>query len=560
MNVKPGDIFWITPNGVNGITSDHTHPHVVVQHGLSNTVVVCALTSNLKRAKEPGNVLLEKGEANLPRQSVIVGSRIFVLASSQLGEYIGTLTEHRIAQVWAGIRFLRFLTRQQQQKKDSMMRTLVRDAMAKIGEQITLQGFVQTVRDQKAVQFIVLRDHTGIIQLVAERSEENRSRNELIAGLPRESVIEVTGLVVHNPHVKLGQLEVQLEEIAVITQAEPTLPIDIFGRTETDVDKRLDWRFLDLRQLENQLIFRIQTSVEMAMREFWIANSFTEIHTPKIMGSPSEGGAELFTLEYFGQIASLAQSPQFYKQMAMAAGMDRVFEIGPAFRADPSFTPRHATEFTSVDMEMSWITSHQDIMDFEETWLCHVLETVREKHGSEITKTFGVEVIPPTRPFPKLTMGEAQKVLADKGHVPPAETRAGDIDPQGERLLCQYAREEFGHEFIFITDYPAEVRPFYHMRKEEEPALTRSFDLLWKWVEITTGAQREHRYDILIRQAEEKGIPLDSIQFYLDFFRYGCPPHGGFGFGLARLLAAMLERKSIRDVVFLHRGPNRIFP
>lgn len=441
-----------------------------------------------------------------------------------------------------------------------MTRTLVRDAKAKMGERITLQGFVQTVRDQKAVQFLVLRDHTGVIQVVVERSEGNRDWNELIAELPRESVIEVTGLVVHNPNVKLGQLEVQLQEIAVLTLAEPTLPIDIFGRTETDLDKRLDWRFLDLRQPENQLIFRIQTSVEMAMREFWITNGFTEIHTPKIMGSPSEGGAELFTLDYFGQTASLAQSPQFYKQMAMAAGMDRVFEIGPAFRADPSFTPRHATEFTSVDMEMSWITSHQDIMEFEEAWLCHVLEAVKEKHGSEIAETFDVEIILPSRPFPKLTMREAQKVLADKGHVPSAETRAGDIDPGGERVLCQYAREEFGHEFIFITDYPIEARPFYHMRKEEDPALTRSFDLLWKWMEITTGAQREHRYDILTRQAVQKGTPLGSIQFYLDFFRYGCPPHGGFGFGLARLLAAMLKRKSIRDVVFLHRGPNRIFP
>ena len=233
-----------------------------------------------------------------------------------------------------------------------MERTLVRDASEKVGECISLRGFVQTVRNQKAVQFIILRDHTGLIQVVAERSEANSNLNGLIAGLTRESAIQVTGLVVSNPNVKLGQLEVQLQTLSVDSMADATLPIDLFGRTETDVDKRLDWRFLDLRQPENQLIFRIQTTVEMAMREFWISKGFVEIHTPKIMGSPSEGGAELFTLEYFGQTASLAQSPQFYKQMAMAAGMDRVFEIGPAFRADPSFTPRHSTEFTSVDMEM----------------------------------------------------------------------------------------------------------------------------------------------------------------------------------------------------------------
>ena len=441
-----------------------------------------------------------------------------------------------------------------------MERTLVRDAKEKVGESIALRGFVHTVRNQKVVQFIVLRDHTGLIQIVAERSDANSTLNELIAQLTRESAIQVTGVVVSNPHVKLGQLEIQLQTLSVDSISDATLPIDLFGKTETDVDKRLDWRFLDLRQPENQLIFRIQTTVEMAMREFWVSNGFVEIHTPKIMGSPSEGGAELFTLEYFGQTASLAQSPQFYKQMAMAAGLDRVFEIGPAFRADPSFTPRHSAEFTSVDMEMSWIESHHDVMDFEEAWLCHVLKTVQEKHGKEIMGIFDVEVVIPRRPFPRVTMEEAQHILGKQGYVPSTETKKGDIDPQGERLLCEYARKEFGHEFIFVTDYPVEVRPFYHMRKEGDPQETKSFDLLWKWMEITTGAQREHRYEVLVKQAMDKGVSLESIQFYLDFFKFGCPPHGGFGFGLARLLAAMLNQKSIRDVVFLHRGPNRLIP
>jgi nondiscriminating aspartyl-tRNA synthetase len=441
-----------------------------------------------------------------------------------------------------------------------MERTLVRDTKEKIGELVALRGFVQTVRDQKAVQFIILRDHTGIIQVVVERSEGNKSFNDLISQLTRESAVQVTGVVVSNPNVKLGQLEVQLKTLSIDSLSDATLPIDIFSQTKTEVDKRLDWRFLDLRQPENQLIFRVQTTVEKAMREFWIANGFLEIHTPKIMGSPSEGGAELFTLEYFGQTASLAQSPQFYKQMAMAAGMDRVFEIAPAFRADPSFTPRHATEFTSVDMEMSWIESHDEIMEFEELWLTHVIKAVTAKHGEEIKETFGVEVIEPTLPFPKATMQEAQDILGSLGHIRSEETKKGDLDPQGERLLCEYALEKYGHEFIFITDYPEEVRPFYHMRQSDNPKLTKSFDLLWKWMEITTGAQREHRYDVLVQQAREKEIKQETIQFYLDFFKFGCPPHGGFGFGLARLLAVMLNRKSIRDVVFLHRGPNRLIP
>lgn len=441
-----------------------------------------------------------------------------------------------------------------------MQRTLIKDVREKIGQSITVKGFVHVVRNQKAVQFIVLRDHTGMIQIVVERSEINSAVNNLISTLNRESAIEVTGLVVDNPAIKLGQIEIRLEMINVVSVSEAILPIDISGKTESDIDKRLDWRFLDLRSPENQLIFQIQTTVEQAMREFWLTEGFIEIHTPKLMGSPSEGGAELFTLDYFGQTASLAQSPQFYKQMAMAAGMDRVFEIGPVFRADPSFTPRHATEFTSVDMEMSWIESHYEVMDSEELWLQHVLKTVREKYGKEIKEAFGIDVVEPTLPFPKITMQEAQEILGDMSHVPSDETKKGDIDPQGERLLGKYAQEKYGHEFIFITDYPQDIRPFYHMRQSGRPELTKSFDLLWKWMEITTGAQREHRYDVLVEQANEKGIKQQTIQFYLDFFRFGCPPHGGFGFGLARLLAVMLNRKSIRDVVFLHRGPNRLIP
>lgn len=439
-------------------------------------------------------------------------------------------------------------------------RTLINDLKKHIGEIVTLNGFVQVLRDQKSVQFIVLRDHTGLVQVVIERTDESKELNELVSTITRESTVEITGIVVDNPRVKLGQVEVLLKSIKILSLADPVLPIDISGHTTTDIDKRMDWRFLDLRRQEGRFIFEIQTTIEQAMRDFWLAEGFVEIHSPKIMGSPSEGGAELFSMEYFGQTASLAQSPQFYKQMAMAAGLDRVFEIGPAFRADPSFTPRHATEFTSIDMEFSWITSHFDVMDLEERWLQQVLASVKEKHGEKIKEIFGVEIDVPALPFPKFTMAEAQEILKSEGHTAPGDSKKGDIDPLGERVLCDYVKREFGHEFVFVTDYPIEVRPFYHMRYEDQPHLTKSFDLLWKWQEITTGAQREHRYDVLVRQAQEKGVPLDSVQFYLDFFKYGCPPHGGLGFGLARLLTVMLNQPGIREVTFLHRSPTRLIP
>ena len=293
------------------------------------------------------------------------------------------------------------------------------------------------------------------------------------------------------------------------------------------------------------------------MREYWIRNHFIEIHSPKLMGTASESGAELFALPYFNSTAYLAQSPQFYKQMAMASGFDRVFEIAPVFRADPSFTSRHTTEFTSVDVEIAWIDGHEDVMAFEEQWLQHVIYTVRERHGDAIAENYGVELTVPALPFPRVTMAEALTVLSEQGHAP---EREGDLDPKGERLIGEYIRKTRGCDYVFVIDYPVSVRPFYHMRHPGQPELTRSFDLLYRGVEITTGAQREHRPDVLRAQAREKGLDLEVIQFYLDFFKYGCPPHGGFGFGLSRLLMVMLGLPSVRETTLLSRTPNRLHP
>ena len=295
------------------------------------------------------------------------------------------------------------------------------------------------------------------------------------------------------------------------------------------------------------------------MREFWRREGFFELHTPKLMGSASESGAELFKVDYFERTAYLAQSPQFYKQMAMAAGFGKVFEIGPVFRANPSFTSRHDTEFTSVDVEIAWIDSHEDVMAFEEAWLAHVLQVVADEHGEAIRETFGVEVVVPSLPFPRLSMEEAKALLREHGHehVPGPDD---DLDPPSERALCAIVKEHHGHEFVFVTDYPTAVRPFYHMRYPDRPELTKSFDLLWRGIEITTGAQREHRLATLLEQAADKRVETEPIQYYLDFFRYGAPPHGGFGFGLTRLLMQLLGQDNVREVTFLYRGPNRLEP
>jgi aspartyl-tRNA synthetase len=422
-------------------------------------------------------------------------------------------------------------------------------------QQVTVSGWVHTVRNQKRMQFVVLRDATGMVQVVHERQGEGDSLEEMILQLTPDSTVRISGTVVPNPVVKLGQLEIVASQVEVFSLAESPLPIT----PQTNLDQRLDWRFIDLRQPRNRLIFEIQSTAEHAMREFWRQEGFLEIHSPKLMGGASESGAELFRVDYFGGNAYLAQSPQFYKQMAMAAGFDRIFEIGPVFRANPSFTSRHDTEFTSVDVEMSWIDSHEDVMAFEERWIQYFFQAIADRHGSAIHDLFETAVTVPTVPFPRLTMAEAGEIVRQHGYTIPPDTK-GDLDPHAERLVAGHIKQTQGHDFVFVTEYPTSVRAFYHMREDDRPTTTKSFDLLFRGLEVTTGAQREHRYDRLVRQAEEKGLSPDELKYYLDFFRYGCPPHGGYGFGLTRILMQLLGLQNVREVTYLYRGPNRLTP
>ncbi|MHB8531256.1 MAG: aspartate--tRNA(Asn) ligase [Solirubrobacteraceae bacterium] len=435
-----------------------------------------------------------------------------------------------------------------------MERTLIEQLPGKLDQRVTVRGWVNALRDQKRVQFLILRDETGMAQAVLGKDETPSALNQTISGLTDESAVTVTGTVVGDERVKLGGLELKIESVLIDSLADPELPI----AEDSALDKRIDWRYLDLRRPERRLIFEVQTAVEQAMREFWRQEAFIELHSPKLMGSASESGAELFRVDYFDGDAYLAQSPQFYKQMAMAAGFGKVFEVGPVFRANPSFTSRHDTEFTSVDMELSWIDSHEDVMAVEERWLAHVLAAVKESHGERITETFGTEVVAPSLPFPRVTLEAAKEMLREQGHEVPGEGH--DLDPPSERALSALIEQREGHEWVFVTDYPASVRAFYHMRHEHDPALTKSFDLLWRGIELTTGAQREHRYERLREQAAERGVDPASIEYYLDFFRYGAPPHGGFGFGLTRLLMQMLGQENVREVTFLYRGPHRLTP
>ena len=427
-----------------------------------------------------------------------------------------------------------------------------------IDKEITISGFAEKVRNIKWVQFIVLRNGTQRVQITIEKSEEkNAEMVKKVEGLTNESTIKVTGKLVKNENVKMGGMEIIPTSLEITSLAAPELPISITNKDAAQIDTRMDNRFIDLRNDYNMNIFKIQSEFVRAMRKYLYDNDFTEIHTPKLIGAASESGSEVFEVDYFGNKAYLAQSPQFYKQMAMASGFSRIFEVAPCFRAENSNTSRHATEFTSFDVEFSYINSFDDVMNLEAEMLAYALDKTNSECGDIIKEVFGLEIKVPTLPFPKMALKDVYKELEERyGYVVPEEEKV-DLTTEAERLVYKLAQDKFDHEFMFITDYPAEKRAFYHMRNED--GILQGYDLIWRGVEITTGAQREHRYEELVKNAREKGLGED-VKFYLEFFKYGCPPHGGFAIGVDRLTMLLLGVSNVKESMFLFRGPNRLNP
>ncbi len=438
-----------------------------------------------------------------------------------------------------------------------MNKIYVKDIKNYIGKEIEFSGFIDVVRDKKWVQFVILKDSTGKVQLTIEKSEEkNNEMVELISSISKDSVIKVKANVIENEAVKLGGLELIPSNIIVISHAEE-LPFDYNNLDGVNIDTRLDYRWLDIRNEKNMLIRQIESTLTEGMREFLYKENFTEIHTPKLIAAASESGSEVFEVKYFDRLAYLAQSPQFYKQMAIAGGLDKVFEVGPVFRAENSNTNRHATEFTGFDLEFAHIDSYEDVMDLEEDLLIAGLSKVKERFGEKIKEVFNTEVIIPTKPFPRIKLSELYKELHERYNFEIPTEDVGDMNAEAEKLTYKLAQEKYNSEFMFIVDYAATKRPFYHMRDEQ--GKLQGYDLIWRGTEITSGAQREHRYENLLNNAKEKGLGED-VKFYLQFFKYGCPAHGGFGIGLDRLTMLLLGLSSLKEAQFIFRGPNRLEP
>ncbi len=428
-----------------------------------------------------------------------------------------------------------------------MKRTYIKDVTPGVCK---IQGFVENYRNKRTMAFIVVKDVTGKLQVTVEK-EKHPEFSDMLDNLTIHSVVSFEGEVVESEYVKLGGKEMYPTAMKVESYAE-ALPI----KDDSDIDVRMDYRWIDLRREKNHLMLALQTTLTAAMREFLVERNFTEIHTPKLIGAASESGSDVFEVKYFDTKAYLAQSPQFYKQMAMAAGLERIFETGPVFRAEKSYTNKHATEFSGFDLEFSYIDSFEDVMKMEEELLAYAIAKVKEAHGDKLSELYGEELEVPSLPFPRMKLADVYRELEERyGYKVPDELK-GDLTTEAERMTKQLCKDMFGHEFLFITDYDAKERAFYHMR--DERGVPQGYDLIWRGVEITTGAQREHRYEILKAQAEEKGLAED-VKFYLEFFKYGCPPHGGFGIGIDRLTMLFLGL-SIKEVQFLFRGPNRLTP
>lgn len=425
-----------------------------------------------------------------------------------------------------------------------------------VEKDVVLCGWTDTLRVQSKVSFLLLRDRSGITQCFLNPSLTTQCKD-----ISNESVVLVEGKVKKRPQnqvrtdILTGEIEIEAISVKVLSKAEAPLPIELGEETTTSIDKRIDYRFLDVRRKRINAIFTIRSNIYKYTTEFFANEGFISIQTPKLTASGVESGAEEFKIPYFKTTASLAQSPQVYKQMFVVSGLEKVFEIGTIFRAEKSHTTRHLTEFTGIDFEMGFINNENDVMDLIEKYLKFLLEKIKSLCKKELA-ILNLQLTIPDK-IPRLDIAEIRSLLKERNKTIPEDD---DLDAEAEALIGEIVEEKFKSPFVFALNYPWKKRPFYHMRQEGNPKGTRSFDLIYNGVEIGTGAQREHRLQILEAQAKEKGIDLKKMKFYRDIFRYGCPPHGGVGLGLDRLVQQMLHLPNVKEAILLPRDPERLTP
>jgi len=429
-----------------------------------------------------------------------------------------------------------------------MKRIMVSELNNYINEKIQIKGWVHRIRKLKSITFIILRDRTGLVQCVLNNEEINASETKL------ESVVCIIGTVKESKN-NLNPFEVSVEQFNLINSSIDELPIEINKENlEVNLDTMLNNRMLSLRHEKLNSIFKIQNIIVEGFREFLNRENFTEISTPKLVEEGAEGGTEVFKVQYFERQAYLAQSPQFYKQMMVGAGFERVYEIGHVYRAEEHNTSRHLNEYISMDLEMGFVDNVEEIMDLEENLLKFMLNKVTDE-GNNYLEILKAEVPSLENKIPRIKLSEAIEILKTEYNKTGLE---GDIDPEGEKLICKYAKEKYACDFIFLTHYPRKKRPMYTMPCGQLE--TYSFDLLFRGIEITTGGQRIHDYNMLVENIKKKGLNPDNYESYTSNFKYGMPPHGGLAIGLERITAKILGLENVREASLLPRDRTRLIP
>ncbi len=424
-----------------------------------------------------------------------------------------------------------------------------------LGKEVVVEGWVHDVRLMGGINFILLRDMDGIVQITAPKNKTSPTLLKKIESLHNEDIIIVKGTIQKTTKTKSG-VEVIPKELEKVYPSEPILPLDPRKVTKANLDTRLDWRSLDLRSPENLAIFKIQSKLMTSMEEYFLNNKFMKVFTPSLIGGISEGGSEVFPVVYFNKQVFLRQDPQLHRELLIVAGFEKIFEIGPSWRAEKSHTIRHMTEHRTIATEVAFIEEEHDVMRIEQDMVVYALEKVK-KECAEQLELLGKEIKIPKTPFPELQFPKIYDILKE---LKKPISKGEDLNREAEEILGQHVKDKFKSEFFFVNRFPSAVKPFYVMRLDENPTWARSIDLMFKGMELSSGGQREHRYQKIISQIKEKGLNLDSLKWFTEVFKYGVPTMGGFSLGIERFTMQLLDIENVREATLFPRDTQRVLP
>ena len=426
---------------------------------------------------------------------------------------------------------------------------------AKVGKEVRLEGWVHDVRALGGIVFVLLRNSRGIVQLAAPKKAVSAALFEAVSGLHQEDVISCVGVVKESKAARMG-FEVVPTIVEVVSKSAAPLPLDPRGVTQASLDTRLEWRSLELRRPETAAVFRIENALVQGFEDYLQKSGFIRAFTPSIIGGVSEGGSEVFKIDFYGKDAFLRQDPQLHRQLTIAGGFDRIYDLGTNWRAELSHTPRHLSEHRTIAPEVAFISDERDVMRLQEQMVVHGVKRAMEDCPDEL-KLLKVDLALPKTPFPEVTFPEVYETLERLGKKLP---RHQDIDEASQRALAEKVKEESGSDFFFLNRFPSAAKPFYVMRVDDQPEFARSVDLVYKGLELSSGGQREHRHDRIVSQIKERGFSLKALEWFTEPFRYGVPPHGGYSFGIERFTSYLLGIENIKETVLFPRDPERLVP